>query len=221
MKQAIPWNRLTAEAIVIVGSILLAFAIDAWWAERIERIDERAQLERLYTEFVTNIERIDIRTLEERAQEASTEVFELIEASQDNGYEEIEVPARTVRLILYAPTFDADTPILNGLISSGRLEIILNEEVLALISEWDRTFHDYTTWAERARRSVDERLIPALVARGDIGSVLMVQGPSVQAQFSQLDNIPVRIDDELKGFVAERWLNGQTALVTDSLMRVV
>ncbi len=37
MKQKIPWNRFTVEAIVIVGSILLAFAIDAWWEERLER----------------------------------------------------------------------------------------------------------------------------------------------------------------------------------------
>ena len=36
MKQEIPWNRFVVEAIVIVGSILLALAIDAWWAERIE-----------------------------------------------------------------------------------------------------------------------------------------------------------------------------------------
>ena len=81
--------------------------------------------------------------------------------------------------------------------------------MLALISEWDRTFYDYTTFAERARRSVDERLIPAFVVRGDIGSVLMRRS---LAQLSQLDNIPVRIDDELKGLVAERWSNGQDAL---------
>jgi hypothetical protein len=111
-------------------------------------------------------------------------------------------------LILSAPTFEADTPILNGLVSSGRLEIIRNEEVLALISEWDRTFYDYTTFAERARGSVDERLIPAFVVRGDIGSVLM----GTLAQPGQLDSIPVSIDDELKGLVAERWRNGRNAL---------
>ena len=37
MKQEIPWNKFVVEAFVIVGSILLAFAIDAWWDERQER----------------------------------------------------------------------------------------------------------------------------------------------------------------------------------------
>ena len=37
---------------VIVGSILLAFALQAWWDERQERDRERDPLERLETEFV-------------------------------------------------------------------------------------------------------------------------------------------------------------------------
>ena len=40
----IPWKRLSTEGLVIVVSILLAFAIDAWWEERQE---QTAQLERL------------------------------------------------------------------------------------------------------------------------------------------------------------------------------
>ena len=60
----IPWNRIGIEAIAIVGSILLAFAIDAWWAERLERADEEVQLDRIRTEFSTNIERIDAREFE-------------------------------------------------------------------------------------------------------------------------------------------------------------
>jgi len=42
--QTIPWKRLATESVIIVGSILLAFAIDAWWDERQE---QRAQVERL------------------------------------------------------------------------------------------------------------------------------------------------------------------------------
>ncbi len=35
-RQNIAWKRLSAQAAAIVGSILLAFAIDAWWDERLE-----------------------------------------------------------------------------------------------------------------------------------------------------------------------------------------
>jgi len=39
MKTRSTWQRNAIEAIVIVGSILLAFGIDAWWQERGERIE--------------------------------------------------------------------------------------------------------------------------------------------------------------------------------------
>lgn len=34
--QKLPWKRLLAEATAIVLSILLAFAIDAWWEDRMD-----------------------------------------------------------------------------------------------------------------------------------------------------------------------------------------
>ena len=40
-----------SEAVTIVGSILLAFAIDAWWGHRSNGISERGYLEELATEM--------------------------------------------------------------------------------------------------------------------------------------------------------------------------
>ena len=54
--QKIPWKRLPIEAAAIVVSILLAFAIDAWWNEQQERAEEREVLESLYVEFEANRE---------------------------------------------------------------------------------------------------------------------------------------------------------------------
>ena len=39
----IPWKRISVEAAAIVASILLAFAIDAWWAELAEDRDEHEE----------------------------------------------------------------------------------------------------------------------------------------------------------------------------------
>ena len=47
----IPLKRIAVEAVVIVTSILLAFAIDAWWDERQERIEETEVLLGLKSEF--------------------------------------------------------------------------------------------------------------------------------------------------------------------------
>ena len=49
--QIIPWKRLAIETIAIVSSILLAFAIDAWWNERNERQFEQETLVGLEAEY--------------------------------------------------------------------------------------------------------------------------------------------------------------------------
>ena len=57
-KQKIQWKRLSVEGVAIVTSILLAFAIDAWWDNRHERTEERRILESLKAEFLSNAELI-------------------------------------------------------------------------------------------------------------------------------------------------------------------
>ena len=213
--QKIPWKRLAVEAAAIVASILLAFAIDAWWEERLERNDEREQLARLRVEFTENIRLIDRRTFESIILDACKEFFDLIETAQSRGDTAIDVPARMIVRILTAPTFDAHTPILNGLIRSGRLEIIEDQRILAPIAEWDRLLRDYTSFAERARRSVDLHLLPALTLRGDVGPQLMI--PTTFSNRSEPppyrdDKVTIRIDEEIKGFVAARWRNGSSAV---------
>ena len=49
--KTVPWKRLSIEAAAIVASILLAFAIDAWWEERALRIEEQQVLQGLREEF--------------------------------------------------------------------------------------------------------------------------------------------------------------------------
>ena len=53
------WSRLVVEGLVIVGSILLAFAIDAGWDAHRQRADEQAVLASLEAEFVSNLETLE------------------------------------------------------------------------------------------------------------------------------------------------------------------
>ena len=60
--EKIPWKRLSVEAAAIVGSILLAFAIDAWWEDRNQHIEEVEIL----GQFLVTLNN-DIRSLESKA----------------------------------------------------------------------------------------------------------------------------------------------------------
>ena len=47
----IPWSRIAVEGIAIVASILLAFAIDAWWDDRQREENEQVVLQTLLNDF--------------------------------------------------------------------------------------------------------------------------------------------------------------------------
>ena len=54
MQAKMPWGRVFAEGVVIVGSILLAFAIDAWWERTKEQQEALAMLEQLHADLVAD-----------------------------------------------------------------------------------------------------------------------------------------------------------------------
>ena len=53
------WKRLALEVVVIVGSILLAFGIEAWWDARGEAREEALVLQAIRSEMEATLERID------------------------------------------------------------------------------------------------------------------------------------------------------------------
>jgi len=59
MTQKTAWLRVFVEGLVIVASILLAFAIDAWWAQRQDRILERQYLSRLSEDLRLGTRQLD------------------------------------------------------------------------------------------------------------------------------------------------------------------
>jgi hypothetical protein len=64
--EEIPWIRISIEAVAIVGSILIAFALDAWWDRSQARIESRerlaAVLEELESAAPAIEETLEIRT---------------------------------------------------------------------------------------------------------------------------------------------------------------
>jgi len=57
----ISWLRVSAEAFVIVVSILLAFGLQAWWEGRIDRQTERTVLSELHTSLSEDLELLQLR----------------------------------------------------------------------------------------------------------------------------------------------------------------
>lgn len=223
---SIPWKRISAEGATIVISIILAFSIDAWWDERQERRDEIEILERLQMELSVNIERIDRVTANRtRKLEYAVALFDLIEGAQAQGDETIDVPTMMLMHLADSSTFEADIPVLQGIIRSARLEIIENENILTAIARWESGLRNYTEVALRERQNTDNRFIPSLHERGDTAHVLMRldSAEALRADSDPNDVTTIRIDDRFKALVAERTENARrsTSILGEARMAAV
>lgn len=122
------YQRLAIEGVVIVVSILLAFAIDAMWEERQLRLEEEDALIALRADFTANLEQIDSII------EAHLLFRERVESMMRLSPEEVRaLPQKKISeymLALANPwTFNAITGTTDALLSSGKLGILRDQEL--------------------------------------------------------------------------------------------
>jgi len=137
----IPLKRIAVEAVVIVTSILLAFAIDAWWDERQERIEEVEILLGLQSEFSRYQDDLsfsieyyaNIRLLTEG----------LMAATRSGSWESETLSIDHALVTLSDPTsHDFGGGVLDALISAGRLEIISDNDLRVKLASWSEVFNE-------------------------------------------------------------------------------
>lgn len=168
-------SRSILESVVIVVSILLAFAIEALWDEQLENFTEAKELARLDTEFIANRDRIDRSiNLQDGVRLATQDFYNLIKDIPTSD-EAIALPNNLMQAMLFAPTFEVTTPVLDSLILSGNLIVIEDESVLAQISSWKRSVAQVTEAEVSASEFTATKLFPILAKRGNIGPLLVIE----------------------------------------------
>jgi hypothetical protein len=124
-----------AEGIAIVASILIAFALDAWWDDRQESARETALLSRLHAESEENLRRLlAARGTHEDALLASDSLFRLIAIHRGSA-----PPATVDSLLLRAintRTFDPASGTLNAVLATGDLNLIRDDSIRTLVAGW-------------------------------------------------------------------------------------
>lgn len=120
--------KVGGETLTIVVGILLAFAIDAWYEQRVERALEDEYLQRIYDELrdATNV----LELIIQEAEGNRIFVDDLIE------FFEGRMPASDHQRLIVAinkfgldPLLGFDTPTFDDLVSTGRLNLISDIEV--------------------------------------------------------------------------------------------
>lgn len=156
-----PWGRALVEGGVIVASILLAFAIDAWWDGQQERSEEERVLVSLRDEFEAKRPALEAAAqVHELVLEAATRVLELTGPSP-------RLPPPTeldtlVQNLLRDWTYNDRRGALNAATGSGQLSIIRNEALRTTLAAWPGEVEDVEEEELKGRIEVRDHLAPFL-----------------------------------------------------------
>lgn len=167
----------------IVISILLAFAIDAGWGERSQRLAEEAVINGIRDEFESNLEFIDDLVAEH--QWADSTLISFFAASRPETESEAESVVESLTAgLLVGDLLDPSMGTLEMLLNSGQLNLISDSDLLALLWEWKRLVEDLEDDAPGLYNNArDNRLLLGRLGVRGITDELL---PSWRVQFDRL-----------------------------------
>lgn len=132
----IRWKRLFVEGAAIVASILLAFAIDAWWQAHVERQSEREILLALLDDFESSkASIIEWRNFHLAVRESNTRLLEAASSSNVTLSNQ-EIDSLLVDLSWWDPEQHFTTGALNSVIYGAQLSVIEDDSLRRLLADW-------------------------------------------------------------------------------------
>jgi len=171
----IAWKRLALEAPVIVISILLAFAIDAWWEERDERQAETVLLERLRADYTEIRSALGVVEDEHRDAAAACVYFmnlapgETLPATPD-------VDGMVTLVFLAARTFNPGSGAVESLYGGESIQLIRNQALADKLLAWSGLVEELQEEEANLQKGVAERWSPYLASRTNIGPYVAAAG---------------------------------------------
>lgn len=200
-RPSLPWTRLLVEGVVIVGSILLAFALDSGWDRLQEREWERSQLATLRLELEENLTQA----------ETSIEIHTSLERQMDQlrewslagpaGHREA-LPAGSVSSLLAWRTTEFSLGALDALVTSGDLGRIRSADIRRALTMWRRQLLDTLEKETLALEFAEMVLMPALAGQGFVGEASLSRPPFWSP--AEGDLVTVQASVELSDLLAAR-----------------
>ena len=197
----IPWGRILAEGILIVVSILLAFGIEAWWADRDERRDEVDALRNLREDFVETAQRLTSASEgHARIRESSVRLLEMTGPTARLQISELTVDSLLMELI-GGPTVFPVTATLDALMGSGRLDIISSSELRRELAAWSAARAALQEIEREARAQMDQRFLPFI---WDYVPVVTLDLTAFSEEYGDAGLTPSRFSRRYDALFAER-----------------
>lgn len=145
---------------MVIG-ILIALQINNWNQQRILKLEEQTIIKNIHNEYLQN--KTIIKTNLQESDNTENTIKTLMNLV---GKDEAELNEHNIdSLMFYAfdpPIFRPSENTISGLIQSGRLELLHNQELVDLIYEWGRTMKSLNDRSARVLINIDNVILPYL-----------------------------------------------------------
>lgn len=200
--------RLALEALVIILSILAAFALDRWWDVRRAARDERQVLEGLRSEFKeARAELETYRGLQERIRTSVRSTGASLRDARTGGSTFAVVPDTALGWVYISPTARPSLGTLAGLLASARLSIVRDPELRYALAGWSGVFDELAEEEGESRIYVMNQVDPVLRARVDVApfrTIILRQADGTLTEAELGGNTRLPVDSETIGVFAGR-----------------
>lgn len=203
----IAWSRVLAEGSIIVVSILLAFWIDAWWQEQVEKKESQALLRGLHSDFTTS--QLHVKEWlagNERILRAASEF--LVDIRKTPVDDEMQVRHEWLVAAVSAPTFDPTDTSLRTAVATGQIELITDQELRNTLAVWRQQLEDTQEDELLIREIVVNQLVPALSRQVRLGKAFefdpMINWFSGREPVDLSGSSAIQVSSELEGALAEK-----------------
>lgn len=200
------WFAVALELVIVIVGVAVGFQITAWGNEREARGEEQDLLRGLRAEFtqvVADLEtQIETHQRVERALATTLEALTEAERAQSSSG---SVADSTLAWANVASTTQFSQGLLKGVLTTGRLGLIRDQELRAALSEWEGVLADVTEDEITSRALITDQFVPILSRRMDVRPFLryeLVLGTLSASEAGTVSEVPV--DHETLGVLATR-----------------
>jgi len=214
MTRTVP-RSAAIELFVVIFGILIAFAVDAAWGRRSERIEERETLRSLESDFRTSIDLLEDRWLviHQKAVRATNALIWNLQVGgdwpgspEDLTFDDyinrfvipvsrrpsepstwtVMVPDSLIGQTLITPTYDPTLFSLDALLASGRLSLISNRELRDALAAFPSLLADASDEERMSRDHVLSELRPRLALATSMVRAEMIHSNWVEFEHDAL-----------------------------------
>jgi hypothetical protein len=218
LTQKVPWLRVFIEGVVILGSILLAFGIEAWWSERQDAGEELRLLSAVHEDMQANLAQVAENAAYHTAAEAAERQILTLAGADPATLSLQAVDTLLADILWWQGSQHWQTGALDALTLGGKIDIIRNEELRHTLASWIRRIELVRSAEDQEEDFFVNALIPYLRREASVTQIAelaqFMPGTDIAPGYGrvnwaqeQRDHRPMVASTELQNLVLQKlWI---------------